>query len=293
MRASPSREIPAALIVAFSGIVAACIGAAALLYSTNLQLQIRATTTAVIQAVTENSATEAAIQETANVPTVAPSTPRVSETESQSATSTPSQVQPSGFTFTDTFDAGADPAWRTLYGNPGMATGSMTVIAPFVERQEPHAVILDGMAWGNVEITVVMRSFVSGFACGYPCEEKANGGIVIRHDPEGNSLGLILLPHTDGIGFGTINQEGEWTLVPSSMVRDEEKIALSNDGNEIRIVGIDNTYRAYVNGNELSSVSLNGAMSGPIGLLFRTSSAVSAAESYAPRFDSIKITSLP
>lgn len=207
------------------------------------------------------------------------------------STSTPEElpINSPGFVFTDDFEDGPDPLWEVKYGDPGMANGNYTIIAPFNEVASKHLSILNQNYWGDFEIKVGLSEFKSSYYNDY-----ALGAIILRHIEGGNSIGLIIHPRDKGVQFGNLDKDGIWTLHSGSLVDgDDGGFDFYSKPTEIVISVVGNTYAVFIDENKVTSATIEGKPFGKVGFWFQASSNAKGVESYSPRFEYITIESLP
>lgn len=115
-----------------------------------------------------------------------------------------SSSTPNIISFNDDFEKGIKPDWDIVYGKLGMANGKFTVTSLFEERQDFHMAILDNYAWSNIRIEVILAEFRPYMRC-FPCDVSASSGVIIRYDPNGQTVGLLLLASQGKIAFATLD----------------------------------------------------------------------------------------
>jgi hypothetical protein len=203
-------------------------------------------------------------------------------------TDVPVPVLETGFIFSDNFDLGPDPAWDVIYGDPGMANGKYTVIAPFKEAHSKNFSLLSEKIWENAKIEVEISGFEGGQSSG------GKGAIILRYLREKGGVGLIIYPGQNGIQFGILSPNGEWTLIDSSLVDGGwDDFNFKFNSNIVRVEVIGETFFAYINDTLITSTTISGFDHGQIGLWMLTNNIISSPEYYAPRFEYITIESLP
>jgi DNA-binding CsgD family transcriptional regulator len=200
-------------------------------------------------------------------------------------TDVPAPVLEPGYVFSDNFDLGPDPAWEVIYGEPGMANGKYTVISPINEIQTTHFSLLSNLLWENVSIEIEMSEYARNSSRG------AIFAVVIHYDSNNGGVGLYIAPSSDGIQFATISNNGEWTLIGSSLV--DDNINLGNGANIIRLDVNGDNYFAYLNNSLFTSATIKGYDKGHIGFWMKANNISDTPKYYAPRIDNITIESLP
>ncbi|MBW8012295.1 MAG: hypothetical protein FVQ83_13855 [Chloroflexi bacterium] len=203
-------------------------------------------------------------------------------------TPTQESVLSTGSTFTDDFELGPDPAWEIQYGEPGMANGKYTVIAPFENIKTEHFSLLRENYLGNIAVTFELSIF-KGYG-----SNKGFGAMILHYQEGVGGVSFIIHPERDGVQFGILNPDREWTLLPSSLVdHGDSGFDLDERAHESRIEVIGDTYIAYINNERVTSATIPGYESGQIGLWFLTSSYFDDPDYYAARFEYITIEILP
>lgn len=203
-----------------------------------------------------------------------------------SPTPEPIVVQEPGFVFVDDFELGPDPAWEVQYGEPGMSSGNYSVLAEFdTDIRTKHFALIDGLIWDDVQIDFRLDAF-EPFHSG----QDAEGAVILHYDELNGGVGFRIFPGSDGLEFGILSPDKEWTEIPSSHVDDSP--SLYNRSHSFRIEVIGDAYIAYVDDVRYTSASIEGFDVGKIGLWFLASKAVSYQENFAPRFQEIRIESM-
>jgi hypothetical protein len=225
--------------------------------------------------------TQAALVEQIGVTATSPPT---------SPTDVPVPVLENGFIFSDDFKYGPDPAWEVIYGEPGMANGKYTVVAPFNETTSKHFSVVSDLYWDNLSIDIEL----SAFRTGSNIADKADGAIIVHYLPGKGGVGLLIYPGSNGIQFGLVDLFREWTLLDSTFVKGSNfTFDFIYNPYAIRVEVRGDTYLAYINGELITSATIPGYDYGLTGLWMSTNSNINDPDIYAPRFEYITIESLP
>jgi hypothetical protein len=169
-----------------------------------------------------------------------------------------------------------------------MANGNLTIVSPFDEIARNHLVVLDGYIWHDFVLTTTMAPFYAGAI------PTANGGILVRPLANGDWVGVLIMPREDGMAFATFDENGDFTVQSGSMVRGRDaNFSLWNKGGELRVEAYGNTYILYIDDKQITSATFPGPTSGHIALWSRNSGREDETERYAPRFEDIRIESMP
>ena len=199
-------------------------------------------------------------------------------------------IQPVGFIFSDDFEDGPDPNWHVLFGNLGMANGKYTIIEPFTNRHDRHLSILENHYWQNVSVTIELADFEDIFVAK---SDNAKGAIIFGFTPEKESIGLFISPGDVGLQFGIMTSDGTWTPHSGSLVDgDSGDFELGDASNTIKVELVDDTFKAYVNSNLVTSATFSNLEPGLIGLWFEAGTFTEKVETYSPRIERINIESL-
>lgn len=197
-------------------------------------------------------------------------------------------IQPVGYEFFDDFELGLSDQWKIQYGQLGMVDGKLTVTAPSKGTQTYHYVVLKDLYWGDVTVEVELASFndlLNGTA------SDGVGAIVFHQGASFKAAGLMFYPRYEGMEFGTFSEDGEWLSLPASFVSGLKiGFDLYNSVHTIKVVSKGDTYIVYIDNRKITSATISGSDVGEIGLWFRTST-YGDVEFYAPRIESIRITS--
>lgn len=192
-----------------------------------------------------------------------------------------------GETFVDDFEIGPDPLWGIQYGQPGMANGKFTALAPYEDnKQTDHLVLLNRMVWENFRVTFELAPFNDTI---FPSSD-ARLIVLLRYaGNDSPSPALLIYPGDDGLEFGYYDN-GEWQPLSSSHVEMED---LANQSSLITIEVIDDTFRAFINNHQVTSITIANADSGQVGLWFRTGSVRNEPEYFSPRIETLTVEALP
>ncbi len=213
----------------------------------------------------------------------------------ESTTSIPQSTNTSSFlSFNDDFERGIKPDWEIMYGNLGMANGRFTVTSPFEKRQDFHLAILGNYEWTNYRMEIILAEF-SGFMSCFPCPDSAASGIVIRYDPEGSSIGLLLIPAKRQIAFAKLDNANNWSIINNTLVGDWHlnTINLDTHPNKVVIEATSDTYFVYVDGQQMASATIPGPIIGQVGLWFSNSSRQNTPHQFAASYESFDIQETP
>jgi hypothetical protein len=205
-------------------------------------------------------------------------------------TDIPAPVLETGFIFSDDFKYGPDPAWEVVYGEPGMANGKYTVVTPFNETISKHYSVVSDLYWDNLSIDIEL----SAFRTGNLSSARAYGAIIVHYLPDSGGVGLLIYPGSNGIQFGLIDSNREWTLLDSTFVKGSNfTFDFIYNPYAIRLEVRGDTYLAYINGELITSATIPDYDYGLTGLWMSTNSRLNEPNYYAPRFEYITIESLP
>lgn len=187
------------------------------------------------------------------------------------------QLVSPGESFFDDFEEGIDPAWIILSGEIGMSNGKMTVITPYTQgRGMTHLVQLDNLIWENYRATIDLA--------GFPAQhESSMGCILIRYNPNGESIGLRFSGYTGYVELGYFSKNQEWTPYPGTYYSN-----YFGTPNSIRIESRGEIYKVFINEDLVASATISGPTSGFFGIWILSSGEDNAAE-YAPRFEYIRL----
>jgi hypothetical protein len=204
-------------------------------------------------------------------------------------TDVPIPILENGYIFSDDFKYGPDPAWEVIYGEPGMANGKYTVVAPFNETISKHFSVVSDLYWDNLSIDIELSAFRAGSN-----PDNAYGAIIVHYLPDQGGVGLLIYPGGSGIQFGLINSYREWTLLDSTFVKGGNfSFNFIYNPYAIRVEVRGDTYLAYINGELITSATIPGYDFGLTGLWMSTNPVINDPDIYAPRFEYITIESLP
>ncbi len=224
----------------------------------------------------DNQSEIVTIESTA-VPTIPPS-----------PTSTPF-VRPTTDVFTDDFERGLSADWLSTYGSIGMSNGNLTVVSPYDGVARNHMVILDTYSWENFMLTTHISSFHS---FGY--RSTAHGGILVRELGNEQWAGVLIKPYDEGIAFATFDNNGDYAIQSGSLVTGGEMdFSFRSEGAELRIEAYDDSYILYLNDKKITSATFLGSTSSRIAMWIQNSEHEDDSDSYAPRFEDIRIESIP
>lgn len=260
--------------------------------SAEVQEIILATNTALVQEIQSGNSTQQSLFQTAAAPTSTALDPIiVTATLQPTARPTSTPILPS---FSDDFESGISPDWNILYGNLGMANGKFTVTSPLEGRQDFHMALLDNYLWSNFKIEVILAEFDPYMMC-FPCDVSAATGIIIRYNPEGPSIGLVLIAAKNQIAFAAFDNSGNWSIIETTKVGDSSlnTVNFGSHPNKIVIEARGDTYFASIDGKQLTSATISGLTNGQVGLWYSNSSNDDNLDAYAARYESFKINALP
>lgn len=195
-------------------------------------------------------------------------------------------IQPSGFVFFDNFDNDLSHQWKVQYGQVGMFDGKLTVTDPSRTPNAYHYIILDNLYWKDVTIEIELAPFDGAF---YGGEADSIGAILFHQSNDAPSVGLRFYTARDGLQFGTLSAEGEWSLPTSLVDGFANDFTLHDRVHTIKVVVKGLSYTAYIDNRKITSTSIPGSEVRVIGLWFKTST-VDKPDFFAPRIESVKIT---
>jgi DNA-binding CsgD family transcriptional regulator len=206
-------------------------------------------------------------------------------------TNVPAPVLEAGIIFSDDFDLGPDPAWEVINGDPGMANGNYTVVAPFNESRSKHFSVVSDLYWDNVSIEFEILNFRSHSGL----QIDGQGALILHYIPDTGGVGLIFYPGRYGILFGLIDSYGQWTLLDSTFVEGSSSngFDFTSSSSVFRVEIIDNIYFVYIDEELITSASIPDYDYGLTGLWMLNSKNQNEPKYYAPRFGYITIESLP
>ena len=302
MTKETSKSTTVLIVVAVIGVIGTIAGSIVKVVGDNniekLRQSFALTQMALEFIATQGEATQMVLETTANAPTPLPyptytAQPVVVITATSAhATDTPEPitVQAPGFVFEDDFEDGPDPGWKIQYGEPGMANGKYTVVAPFVENVKTnHFALLDEYNWGNATIEFEVSEYDS-----FASNRDGYGALILHYDHNKGGVGFIIHPHVQGVQFGTLNPNKEWTYIPGSLVGGQDyagDFQLYSRGYRFRVEVTGDTYIAYVEDRMVTSATIPGYQYGKIGFWFLTGDMRADPEYYAPRFEYITVES--
>lgn len=197
------------------------------------------------------------------------------------------EVQAPGYVFFDDFEHDLSPEqWKVLYGQLGMFDGKLTVVDPARTPNAHHYIILDNLYWKDLTIEVELAPFDGAF---YGGEPDSIGAIVLHQGNDSQSVGLRFYTARDGLQFGTLSTEGEWSLPTSLVDGFANDFTLHDRVHTIKVVVKGISYTAYIDNRKITSTTIPGSEIRIVGLWFKTST-VDKPDFFAPRFESVKIT---
>lgn len=196
------------------------------------------------------------------------------------------EVQPSGYVFFDDFENNLSPQWQVQYGQLGMFDGKLTVTDPSRATNSYHYIILDNLYWGDLTIEVELAPFDGAF---YGGEPDSIGAIVFHQGNDSQSVGLRFYTARDGLQFGTLSAQGEWSLPTSLVDGFTNDFTLHDRVHTITVVAEGLSYIAYIDNRKIASSTIPGSEIRAIGLWFKTST-VDKPDFFAPRIESVRIT---
>lgn len=284
------------IIVAVIGVVGTIVGSIInVIGNQNLEKmrqEAELTRIAIVSIATQGGATQISMAGTISAPTSTALAPVI-------VTATlPPTIQPTNTSslpsFSDNFENGIKSDWKILYGTLGMANGKFTVTSPFEERRDYHMAILDNYTWSNFRVEVILEEFDPYPVC-FPCDGAAASAIIIRHNTDSPSIGLLLISARNQIAFATVDNSNNWSIIEATKVGEwnRKTIDFGSHPNKIVVEAIGNTYFAYIDGQQLTSVTIPGSINGQAGLWFSNSSGENSVRAYAARYESFKIEGLP
>lgn len=190
--------------------------------------------------------------------------------------------------FIDDFERGLAPEWQIAYGEMDMSNGNLTVVFPFGGGTRNHMIVLEEYVWSDFTLTTHIAPFNSSSF------NPGRGGILVRQLTEDQWAGAFITPENQSIGFATFDQSGNYDIRPGSMVRlSDFDLSINRRGIELRIEASGNTYILYVDGQMVTSTTFAGSTSSRIGLWAQNSNDRPQTDHYAPRFEDIRIESVP
>ncbi len=211
----------------------------------------------------------------------------VQPTLAPAPTSTPEPTV-STTVFFDDFERGLAPEWQAAYGSMGMANGNLTVVSPFDKTTRNHLTILDDYIWQDFILTSNLASFYTNR------NNHAYGGILVRQLADGQWVGVLIMPRDKGIAFATFDENGDFAIQSGSLVGGRDKdFSFRDRETDLRIEAYGNTYILYLDDKKITSATFPGPTSGRIALWAQNSKNEERSDSYAPRFEDIRIESAP
>ena len=202
MTKETSKSTTVLIIVAVIGVIGTIAGSIVKVIGDNniekLRQSFALTQMALVSMATQGGATQMVLENTANAPTPLPyPTYTLQPVVVITATSAPPTetlepiaIQPAGFVFEDDFTDGPDPKWKVQYGEPGMANGKYTVVAPFVENvRTKHFTLLDQYNWGNATIEFEVSKYIA-----FGGEHDGFGAIILHYDDNKGGFDSSYIP---------------------------------------------------------------------------------------------------
>ncbi len=191
--------------------------------------------------------------------------------------------------FTDNFQRGLAPEWQRAYGSIDMSNGKLTVVSPFDGYSYNHLAILEGYEWQDYILTTNLAPFYDGYA-----PNTARGGILVRELAGGQWAGFLILSGNRGVAFATFEKDGKYTIRSGSLVKGNEgDFSLRNREAELRVEASGNAYTLYINGQYITSATVDSSVPSRIALWARNSEHDEDSDGFSPRFEDIRIESVP